>query len=617
MAKYFLEESPAIGVQELLEEIKRLNEMLDESEERFRSMFGNNHIAKLLLEPETGRIIDANDKACRFFGYKKAELKTRKITEFNLLPEEKVLQEMDRAKRQENNFFIFQHKTAGGVVKTVEVFSGPIKIEGKLLLYSIFIDITDRIKAEEEAKEYSTLLEGILCGIPDIIGVYKPDHSIVFYNQKGYQFFNTTYEAVQGKKCFQMLGRDQHCQQCGVVKALKSKKMEIIEKYIPELDLYMDCRYNPILNQDGQVILIVEQMRDITAQIKAQENIKRSEERYRNLFDLSPDGTGVLRKGRILIVNNKLANILGANSSKEIIGKNFFSYVHKDYSQIAKERMKKVLLEGATTSLHEYKFIKEDGSIIDVELAAAPFSYQGKPSIQFVLRDVTERKKQLERAAKIQRQRLDTRFPLSEKGKLEMVYAPADTVSGDFFHFYKYSDEKMVGLLGDVSGKGVSAALSTSALKVLFYDIASLTSDPLEIVNELNKEAPSYFGEEYVAACCFSFDFAKKEVKVAAAGINTMIHYAKGIYCLEEIIRGPFLGMMDMNLFETKTFTFSPGDRFYFYTDGLEQVFSNQLLMEKFACQPTIRQQKNFLLDIIKFLPTQEDDCTWLAIEIV
>jgi len=586
------------------------------NEEHFYCLFENNHIVMLLIEPETGNIIKANSRACSFYGFSQAEMQSKKITEFNTLTKEQVLREMEKAYSEQRNFFIFQHGLANGEICDVEVYSGPIRIKNKNLLYSIIIDITQRKRAEAKALEYSKLLEGVLQGVPDIIGVYKPDHSIVFYNQAGYEFFNSTKKEIEGKKCFQMLGRNIPCELCGVRKSRLSKKMEHFEKYIPEIDKHMDCHYSPILDENGEVMLVIEQLRDITEQKKNVEALRRSEERYRNLFDLSPDGVGVLRKGQILIANNKLASILGVENQKDLLGKSIFDYIHEDYVPTARQRMKKVMVEHGTTNLKEFKYIKADGKLIDVEVAASPLSYQGKPAIQFVIRDITERKKQLERAALIQQQRLDTKFPLPDKASLEIVYEAADTISGDLFHFYKTNDNKMLGLLGDISGKGISAALSGSALKVLFYEIASTISNPLEILKYLNQEVPEYLGEEYVAASCFSMDFEKGEIIISGAGINSFMYYKNNFYCFEDTVKGPSLGMLEINLFEEKRFSLNKGDRFYFYSDGLENFFTSPEIINEFIEYKTIAQQKEFLSSILTKQPPLRDDVTWLAIEI-
>jgi sigma-B regulation protein RsbU (phosphoserine phosphatase) len=569
----------------------------------------------LLIEPQTGNILDANPKACSFYGFTQEEMRKKKITDFNILNSEQVFAEMALARSEQRNFFLFQHRLSDGQVRDVEVHSSPLWINGKELLYSIIIDITERKVAENKALKYSRLLKGILEGVPDIIGVHRPDHSVVFYNQAGYNFFNITEEEVEGKKCYWMLGRDKHCEPCGVVKSFNSKKLEIIERFIPEMNRFMDCRYNPILDEQGKVILVIEQLRDITEDKKAELTLKRSEESYRNLFNLSPDGMGVLRKGKIIDTNLRLVSILGEKKPENLIGKSIFDYIEKDYIPAARERLKNVMVSGGINTLKEYKFIRADGKVIDAEVVSAPLTFQGQPAIQFVLRDVTERKQQLERAALIQKQRLDSKFPLPHRANLEILYRPADIISGDLFHFVKGNDHKVVGLLGDISGKGIAAALSNSALEVLFAEVASETLDPLEILKNLNKEIPKYLGEEYVAALCFSLDFQLGEITIASGGINNFTCAINKTY-FQETIKGPFLGMLEVDLFEEKKYSFKRGDKFYFYTDGLEDLLLEPDIFTKFKKSSNIKNQKHYLEDVLTRQTSLRDDTTWLAIEI-
>ncbi|MFW6414397.1 MAG: PAS domain-containing protein, partial [Verrucomicrobiota bacterium] len=125
-------------------------------------------------------------------------------------------------------------------------------------------DITEIKQSEKEAKQQQALLEGVMNGISDVLAVQWPDHTIMRYNQAGYDLLGMTPAQVQGKKCYELLGRDRECTECATRKALKTGKLEQLEKYLPELGIYLDCRSNPVLDGDGNVSHIIEQLRDIT-----------------------------------------------------------------------------------------------------------------------------------------------------------------------------------------------------------------------------------------------------------------------------------------------------------------------------------------------------------------
>jgi PAS domain S-box-containing protein len=126
---------------------------LKESEARYRSLFQHNHAVMLLIDPTTGDIVDANPAACAFYGYPHEELISRKITDINMLPKDRVFKEMQRAGSEQRRQFFFRHRLAGDEVRDVEVFSGPIRLQGQDLLYSIIHDITARKQAEESLRE--------------------------------------------------------------------------------------------------------------------------------------------------------------------------------------------------------------------------------------------------------------------------------------------------------------------------------------------------------------------------------------------------------------------------------------------------------------------------------
>jgi len=131
----------------------QLTAELKESEARFKNMFKRHDSIMLLIDPETGLIIDANIAASEFYGYPTSELCSMTIYQLNTLSEEMVKKERKKAIDQKQNYFIFTHKLANGNTRVVEVHSSPIKYIGKSILFSIIHDITERERAEKALKE--------------------------------------------------------------------------------------------------------------------------------------------------------------------------------------------------------------------------------------------------------------------------------------------------------------------------------------------------------------------------------------------------------------------------------------------------------------------------------
>lgn len=133
-------------------EKKQAVDRLRESETRFRKMFESNDAVMLLIDPEHGHIIDANRAASKFYGYAIERMRTMRIDEINTLPPDKIAEERNRSLKLQRNYFIFPHRLANNEIRTVEVHSSPIMVNGKLLLFSIIHDITRQHQAEQELR---------------------------------------------------------------------------------------------------------------------------------------------------------------------------------------------------------------------------------------------------------------------------------------------------------------------------------------------------------------------------------------------------------------------------------------------------------------------------------
>ncbi len=130
-----------------------LYKKLAESEQRYSSLFENNHAVMLLIDPDTGNIVDANPAAASFYGYSKDELKAMKITDINMLDSKTVFEEMQNAELRKNHHFIFKHRLASGDIRDVDVYSGSITVNSEDLLYSIVHDITKQTEAEKKLRD--------------------------------------------------------------------------------------------------------------------------------------------------------------------------------------------------------------------------------------------------------------------------------------------------------------------------------------------------------------------------------------------------------------------------------------------------------------------------------
>lgn len=130
-------------------ERKQMEKQLAESEARYRSLFENNHAVMMVIDPATGAVVDANPAAAAWYGWRREELTCKNMGDINTLTQQEIRVAMARAQCQEKGSFVFRHRRADGSVRDVEVYSGPVQVAHRSLLYSIVHDITAKKRAEE------------------------------------------------------------------------------------------------------------------------------------------------------------------------------------------------------------------------------------------------------------------------------------------------------------------------------------------------------------------------------------------------------------------------------------------------------------------------------------
>jgi diguanylate cyclase (GGDEF)-like protein/PAS domain S-box-containing protein len=115
---------------------------------RFDHMFHAHTATMLLIEPESGQIVDANPAALAFYGYSLEELKGMSIQQINTLSREEVYARRQQAIQGEKQYFLFPHRLKNQEIRMVDVHSSPLEMDGQTYLFSVITDATERVENE-------------------------------------------------------------------------------------------------------------------------------------------------------------------------------------------------------------------------------------------------------------------------------------------------------------------------------------------------------------------------------------------------------------------------------------------------------------------------------------
>ena len=371
---------------------KKALESLCESEERYRSLFEDNHSIMMLIDPDTDDIADANPVACSFYGYSKEELTRKKITDINVLPREKIHQQINELGYRTHKNFFFPHRLANGEIRTVESFIGPITLNGKEYIYTMVYDVTDRIRAEEALRESGERIRALLNAITESAILADLEGYIQAINETAARRFGGTAEKLTGRCLWDLMPPP-------AVNLRKAKHDEAIQSRAPvrfeaerEGEFY-DSNLNPIFDGDGKVTSLAIFSEQITEQKRALEALRESEKKSRLLIDSMNDGLVMLDKNdSITYVNDRLLDMIGYKRD-EVIGKNpkhFCDETSLKFSleQIAERRKGK-------KGFYETSWNKKHGGQVPTIKSASPIiddngQYEGSFA---VIIDITEMKK--------------------------------------------------------------------------------------------------------------------------------------------------------------------------------------------------------------------------------
>lgn len=187
-----------VGSRTDITEIKRLRKDREMLLKRLESMFSGHSVAMILVDPETGRILNANPSACKFYGYSSEELLSMYIQEINVMSGEKAEAIIREAGIRRGNFMLPQ-RLKSGEIRMVDVFSCSINYDGRCEIFSIINDVTDRENYRRAIQEEKELLNVTLRSIGD--GVVTTDNGgfVTSMNKAAVEITGWSEEEARGR----------------------------------------------------------------------------------------------------------------------------------------------------------------------------------------------------------------------------------------------------------------------------------------------------------------------------------------------------------------------------------------------------------------------------------
>jgi len=294
----------------------------------------------LLIDAESGRIVDANEAASDFYGYPPAVLKALSIQDINAFNPEEIARERQLAQSEKRNYFMFPHRLADGKTRTVEVYSAPVKLgdERKLLL-SIIHDASGKQLPQTELLDYQERLRQLVDERTAQITRQQSERQLFFLVAVAAQFLLIV----------------------ALVYAIRRRRRAERSLLARQDELQESEAYNRLLFSDSQQALVV------------------------------IDG----ESGRFIDCNDAAVQIYGATSRAAVLGltpaevSTPFQPDGTPSGIAAEQQIKRCLSDGL--AVFPWRHQRSTGEIWEAEVRLMKFHYHGKTLLQFSLTDITER----------------------------------------------------------------------------------------------------------------------------------------------------------------------------------------------------------------------------------
>lgn len=356
-----------------------------------------------ILVHDSDSILYANDAAIRMFGAENAkDLAGRNARD--IIDDEDFI-EVNKVRQRALLTGAVQHaenlqcKKLDNRVFPVDTAFIPIEWDGKMCLLEEIRDISERQQATNALRESETTLRSFYNSLDLMMGIVErldDDLLHISDNEATARFYGTTANAMQLRTARE-LGVPAGTIKNTIAQMLSAKESARVVNFQHE---YPTLTGRRILSQTvayiGQAASGRERysyvIQDVTERISVETELKDSRENYQKLVEFLPDGVRVVVGGTIVFANPAAVTMFGAADETELVGLNRDRFLMpEDRERIAE--LNSSVRAGVKSTAREEKRVRLDGSVFDVEASSIPISWDGKPAIISITRDVTDKKK--------------------------------------------------------------------------------------------------------------------------------------------------------------------------------------------------------------------------------
>lgn len=396
-----------LGISRDITEVQESDDLLRQSETKYRTMFDTMLTAQMLFGEDT-RITLVNKEFESITGYRRKEIIGQSWAMLVYKEDLPKLKQYHKARgvdpKSVPKRYEFRFVTKKGEVR--DAFLSIDLIPGTDIRIASIADITDIKQAEQRIKDSEERLNQIIQQMPYPVQVCDADGTACILNNAFCKLFGVKRSNVIG---FYNVFKDPIVESQGLLPDLRrvyKGETVMVKDLVTDLEavekgyrgkkrgkIIHETTMFPVKDGKGKVSHVVTIWKDVTEQREAERMLKESEERYRTLVDLSPDAIIVHQDAKLAFINKAGLKMVGAKKLEQVLGTPILDFMHPDYHERVIARAKKMVIDKKPVPVAEEKIKRLDGTYMDAEFIGSPITYNGRPAAQMVVHDITRRKK--------------------------------------------------------------------------------------------------------------------------------------------------------------------------------------------------------------------------------
>ncbi|MDB4297444.1 PAS domain S-box protein [Flavobacteriaceae bacterium] len=563
------------------------------SENKFNSLASTTSDA-IITADKNGKIESWNNAAEIIFGYSQNETIGE---QFEIIFPEKYRKGLERIRlgggKDSINRAILKGQKKDGSIFPIELTISKFQSQEEIKINGVIKDITKRKLQEEQLKFSEIKFKSITSTAKDAIISANEEGIIESWNLAAETIFGYSEEEAVGQKneiIFPEAFRKEH--RVGMERIKNGKETDYSGRTIEVNGKRKDGSEFPIELSisifEGQNGLKTSGIiRDITQRKRREEELIFSENKFRTITSTATDAIIFTDKNGVIEFWNNAAEAIFGYTQEQAIGKKTDVFIPKNllsFSDDPKDQLgigKVIELEG----------FHKDGTIIPIELSLTPFEGRDGKKYSGTIRDITERKKaeaiilnankrmegELNVANDIQQSMLPSELPEQEEIDIFATLIPAREVGGDLYDYFLLDNNHICFVVGDVSDKGVPAALMMAVTKALLKFKAQNETSTAHIITEVNNQI-AQDNKMYMFISIFmailNTDTGEMIYTNAGHDPSFVVKKNKDVLKLSDL-HGPIVGAVENRIYTESKITLEKDDYIVAYTDGVTEAKNN------------------------------------------